>query len=239
MAKKFFWLHIPKCGGQSMRRALKGIYVNTKRKKPAHFNDLPKEQWNDALNNYRVGLGKYDYKRMLYAKKFLYTKKEFDSMFKFTIVRNPYSRAFSNWKYHCSYPTLLLNRKYQSPIPSWWFLMQYINKKKSFEMFLAAVKKNLETKKNYHMATHTAPMLPDITDEKGKLLVDFVGRLENIGDDFAFIAKKIGIGKKKFPKVNVTKRRGGYEDYYTEKSRKIVEDIYKEDIKFFGYKFGE
>ncbi|MFB6258243.1 MAG: hypothetical protein ABEH38_06090, partial [Flavobacteriales bacterium] len=69
----FFWLHIKKSGGESFRETFTPPYVQTKRKrnfKP--FIALPKAEWNDALNNYRLPLGEYDYKRMLFAKRFLY-----------------------------------------------------------------------------------------------------------------------------------------------------------------------
>lgn len=75
--KPFLWLHIKKCGGTSMREALIPYYKETNRKEALPFIALPKDEWNDALNNYRIPLGKYDFKRMLFAKRFLYSEEEF------------------------------------------------------------------------------------------------------------------------------------------------------------------
>jgi hypothetical protein len=95
----FFYLHIKKAGGQSIRAALSGYYVETNRYNTTPFVALPKKEWNDNLNNYRIPLGDYDYKRMLFAKNFLYSKKDFNNMFKFTIVRDPFERAVSSFLY--------------------------------------------------------------------------------------------------------------------------------------------
>ena len=58
-----FYLHIKKAGGTSFRQTFSPPYVQTDRsKKYKTFNSLPKEEWNDALNNYRISLGEYDYK---------------------------------------------------------------------------------------------------------------------------------------------------------------------------------
>jgi hypothetical protein len=96
-----FWLHVKKAGGTSLRDVLSPFYVlaDDRYTYPKPFIASPREQWNDILNNYRIPLGKYDYKRMLFAKKHLYTEEEFCRLYKFVVVRNPYDRAVSAWKY--------------------------------------------------------------------------------------------------------------------------------------------
>ena len=77
MAKKqLFWLHVKKSAGITTRALLRPHYVEVDRtKKPKNFIQAAPEEYNDILNNYRVVLGKYQFKRCLFAKKFLYPEK--------------------------------------------------------------------------------------------------------------------------------------------------------------------
>ena len=73
MAKFFFWLHVKKSGGTSIRTILQPHYTLVDRaKKPVNFIQSKPSEYNDILNNYRVVLGEYQFKRTLFAKKFLF-----------------------------------------------------------------------------------------------------------------------------------------------------------------------
>lgn len=154
MTRPFIWLHIRKAGGTSLRDALGDAYVQVDRfATPTPFVALPKAAWNDNLNNYRVPLGPYEWKRMLFAKKFLYREEEFDQHFKFAIVRNPYDRAVSAWRY--------LSKKWTFTWPR-----QVISHYR-FDHFLERLPEfwdKIATER--HVATHTAPIWPDITDDE-------------------------------------------------------------------------
>jgi hypothetical protein len=221
-SKPFFWLHIKKAGGNSVREVLEDVYVTADREEVTPFIAVPKEQWNDTVNNYRMPLGKYDFKRMLFAKKYLYREKEFDTMFKFVVVRNPYDRAVSCWQY-CTRGS----RK--------WALLNRAVPKKGFETFLRQLPEIWKSKVQRHTATHTAPVYPDITDGEGRLLVDFTAKLENIDDDFKIICRNIGIEVREFPSVNKTQRKRPYQDFYNRTTKQLVEELYGEDIEHLGY----
>ena len=64
----FFQLHIKKAAGQSMRKSLQGYYSQVNRFKPMPFVAQGKNYWNDILNNFRIPLDDFDYKRMLQEK---------------------------------------------------------------------------------------------------------------------------------------------------------------------------
>ena len=67
--------------------------------------------------------------------------------------------------------------------------------------------------------------------------VDFVGYFECLNEDFAYIQQKVG-SKSNLQHLNKTEgAKRDYRDYYTDVSRKIVEDVYTEDIRLFGYDF--
>jgi len=70
--------------------------------------------------------------------------------------------------------------------------------------------------------------------------VDFIGRFESLSEDFEVLCNKINLGKISLPHKNKTKqncRRQPYYNYYTSSSQSLIEELYKDDIENFGYKF--
>ena len=78
-----------------------------------------------------------------------------------------------------------------------------------------------------------------LADEAGNLLVDCVGRYENLAQDFYEVVGKIGVPLMILPKRNITKDKvhDSYREYYSPVSRRMVEKKYKKDLDFFGYEF--
>jgi len=73
--------------------------------------------------------------------------------------------------------------------------------------------------------------------------VDFIGRYENLENDFKVVAKELGLGNNvSLPHINSfsSKRKGKhYTEFYTKEARDMVAEIYADDIKMFGYEFGK
>ena len=76
-----------------------------------------------------------------------------------------------------------------------------------------------------------------ICSEDGTLLVDFVGRFENIEYDFAEICSRIGI-QTSLPKKNVSNTRP-YQEFYNKKTIELVRRTFKPDIELFNYEFDD
>jgi hypothetical protein len=74
-----------------------------------------------------------------------------------------------------------------------------------------------------------------VCDEYGSPLVDFLGRFENLRNDFEWIQTKIGI-RVILPHINATEHRH-YSTYYTDETREIVGQLYEGDVRIFGYSF--
>jgi hypothetical protein len=75
-----------------------------------------------------------------------------------------------------------------------------------------------------------------LEDERGNIIVDFIGRFENLSSDWAKISEKIGMPRNKLPHVHGAEHRH-YREYYTPRTRRLVAAYFKRDIERFGYSF--
>ena len=78
-----------------------------------------------------------------------------------------------------------------------------------------------------------------LSDDAGNILVDSVGRYENLAQDFYDIVGTMSVPLMILPKRNITQDREheNYRKYYSPVSRDLVEVKYKKDLEFFGYEF--
>ena len=96
---------------------------------------------------------------------------------------------------------------------------------KSFDQYIEwRINSDLELQKDF------------IYDESGRLLVDFVGRFENLQQDFDEICKRIPIPPTSLPLINTSQHRP-YKDYYNNRTRDLVYNAFKTDIELFNYDF--
>lgn len=75
-----------------------------------------------------------------------------------------------------------------------------------------------------------------VTDDTGDITVDFIGKFENLHEDFDTICTRIGIPDASFPKKNTTDK-DYYKEYYNETTRKLVRDHFQPDIELFDYEY--
>jgi len=225
--RPFFWLNIKKAAGRAIRRVLADDYIELEQRKRRPLARVASEQRNAWINNYRNNHGALRFHRMRLAKEVVYDSAEFESMFKFAFVRNPYDRAVSMWSY-CGRKRSVLRRRRSEC--------------EEFKSFLRAIPSYWKRRIRMHHATHTRPMLPDIRDRDGKtVLLDFIGRVENMEQDFKVVCDRIGLGDRTVGRKNTSERRFGhcYQEYYDAEARRLVEDLYGEDIEFFDYRFDD
>jgi hypothetical protein len=160
-----------------------------------------------------------DYRQYVYrahdpitvAKK-LMPAETFERYFKFAIVRNPWARLVSEYEF------LLKSTGHARH--------QRVRKLGSFGKFV-----------DMQIPRRRAYQLNVLCDRRGKLLMDFLGRMENLDADWKTICERIEIPYEPLPKVNVSYRKP-YVDYYTPELRDRVACHWAREIETFGYEFG-
>lgn len=75
-----------------------------------------------------------------------------------------------------------------------------------------------------------------VADEAGRVIVDFVGKMERFEKDFDEVCRRIQIPTPELPRRNVTDHRH-YREYYSDRSRSLVADHFAEDVRTFDYDF--
>jgi len=75
-----------------------------------------------------------------------------------------------------------------------------------------------------------------LCDKEGKLLMDFVGKLENLDKDWQTVCQRIRIPEQVLPVKNVT-QHVAYQDYFDTDSVELVGKYWAREIELFGYRF--
>lgn len=239
--KDFFWLHIKKSAGMSTRKLLLPHYKEVDRgKKPKNFIQATPEEYNDILNNYRIVLGEYQFKRALFAKKYLYPD-NWNSIPSFAFSRQPVDRCISMFYYlyyKKSFIRKLKSLKYLKNNKKIGFSISY-----DFDIFLELVENaHFESQSIFspfglHFTTHTAPMFNDVTNFEGDILLTKIYRLEDLNEGINQVFEMCGLNHdiqnnmNEFRNKNKNKKRG---NYTPNKSQiKKIEIIYKQDFELY------
>lgn len=153
----------------------------------------------------------------------IFSPNTFKKYYKFTFVRNPWDRLVSTYFF-------LKNGGLTEKDKIWADanLATY----KSFKDFV----ENWLNEENIKKSLHFQQQYVFLENEKGMIAVDFIGRFENIDEDFRKITQVLKIDRK-LGKRNVSKRDADYRKYYNNKTRAIVASVYNKDIELFNYKF--
>jgi len=135
--------------------------------------------------------------------------------FKFAFVRNPWDRAVSTY----------LHRRKVAPQP---IKMLWPASQRLFRGLLRM--------KYSILGASSVQQVDYLTDKSGNLLVDFVGRFEDLKEDFQAVCERIGIDANLGGRYDPT-NHSHYGDYYDETCRRIIEEVKNDDIEKFGYRF--
>lgn len=81
---------------------------------------------------------------------------------------------------------------------------------------------------------HFRPQSRWVTDAAGNLLADFLGCFERLQHDFGRLCRRLGAPATELPKLNASPHRP-FRQYYDRQTRKIVAELWHEDLAAFGY----
>ena len=134
----------------------------------------------------------------------------FNGYFKFAFVRNPWDWQVS-W-YHYVHQ----NRSHP--------LHPFVARMSGFEEFLTWRAENDRLLQKDFVA-----------DPQGGLLIDFLGRFEDLEEDFGKVCSATGV-RAGLPHRNRS-QHGDYRSCYTDRTRELVETHWAEDVRLFQYAF--
>lgn len=209
---RFLFVHIAKTGGTSVR------------------SSLQRYRWRDPwyplmalcsrlshLSGHRLACKLPRHAKAIAAWEML-PRDFFDSLYKFAFVRNPWDLQVSSWHH--------LQRERPH-------LVAHCRDFPEFMRF----KLDPQRPPQYHLDRSSESQTAYLVDLQGRLLVDYVGRYENLAADFHHICRHIGISPPPLAHKRQAAHRQDYRSYYDDATAELVAQHYAPDIQRFDYRF--
>ena len=207
---KFITIDIPKTGSRSLRESLLPLNIIDIRGEPILNSKF--YQHGSAIDA---------------QKEFIKNGWEWDEYFKFTIVRNPWARYFSFFKYFKSYGEKYLRRdesiSWEQPEINQGKLCVELFKGKDDQAVLKKIILNNNSQDSHYC------------DENGDIIVDHIARFENLKNEFVFFCNQVGIDAPILKHGNKSKDSFNMSDIYNQELIDLVEQKESGVIKLKGY----
>lgn len=129
------------------------------------------------------------------------------SYFRFAVVRNPWDRLISGWKY-CESTHELTLKKVLTALPQEGHDFRHVTRLQCATLF----------------------------NEQGELIVDYLIRFEHLQNDFDVVCDLIGKPRCTLPHRN-RGSRGHYHEYFDEACRQIFLHYFSKDVDLLGYEY--
>lgn len=206
----------------------------------------PTLQWNDLVlgstpfgeaiqNFYRQRFNLHKHSRAQEVQQAI-GKELWEDYFTFTFVRHPYDRAISLYTWvkgmvesdglRRFFPFKMMRKK-----PFWNFPgTQAFMESKSFSDFI-------RNTKLLELAPGFKPQADWVVDQNGKAMVDFIGKVENIGEDFQRVARQIKCEAIELGRHNRSGARKNNQPSIQTADREYLYDHFRKDFDMFGYDF--
>ena len=209
-SRKIIFIHLYKNAGSSIKRSLESSFV--------HSSNDP-----DLLKVIKRKLF-YSKLRILYGAKShtilsdLSPSLDLFKFFSFCVVRNPWDREFSLYRY------ILTSRVH--------FLHDQVVNLGSFSSFL-----------DWRLSSMQCQTQTSFVELNGKIAVNRVLRYENLESEFSALSHELGFksGLKVYNKTpDISKSiqsSSDYRDFYNAKDRQLVADAFRDDVSNFDYHF--
>jgi hypothetical protein len=144
-------------------------------------------------------------------------KATFQPYFKFSFIRNPFERLVSEYRWR----GLARSMSFRN------FVTHYFPRPHAYA----------------DSSRHVLPQYDFLYDSGGRLLMDFVGRFENLQQDFDCVCQRLGISGSQLPHANpspetLSNTAMHYSHHYD--GNDLVDHVarlYEKDLSVFGYRF--
>ena len=205
---KCIFIHISKCAGTSVERAF-GYYINTPVALAAHLG------WDEEHNLYR----QHATPQQLFDLN-LINETHWDEYYKFIIYRNTWSKLYSDYNW----------------------VSKATNIYDTFENFLlkkGRFKEVLNVKNTNYCGDHLYKQKDYFHINGNRIKYDLEIDFDHLERGLETITNKLNLESNFFStKHNVGNyKRQHYTQFYTKKLRKMVKDLYQEDLDFFDFEY--
>ena len=159
--------------------------------------------------------------------------------------------------YGISYKVAFVRNPWDWVLSYYWHYGEEFMRENTFRDFLSGIPETLLKPRCDRLPWHNImPQMPQyeyIINENGEIEVDFIGKYENLHEDWRQLCSKLGIDKNKWAKRGSHLTRAAtlilphenrnpvsrkyYRNYYTDVEIEMVYNLYKKDINMFNYEF--
>jgi len=209
---KFLTIDIPKTGTRSLRETLHPLGLVDIIGEPSLSSDFYQHATALQMKN--------TFKRNNW---------DWSAYFKFTIVRNPWDRYFSFFKYFHSYRDQYLNKSKNIT----WTEAEINQGKYCVELF----KNRTNDKIMKSIINNHISQCDYFLDVNGDLIVDHVASFDCFNNDFHFLCEKIGLKPLSLQHENKSKNFFNKKHFYTEETIELVKKKENHVIEIMKYKF--
>jgi hypothetical protein len=144
----------------------------------------------------------------------------------FAVARNPWSRFISGWRWLCQ-------RTYSTKGNLGAEYYRAANLKDVIRTLHAELPEDSHDRRHLFWT-----QLGMLTDPDGRVVADMILRFESLERDYRLLCERLRKPYSPLPHKNKSRGRP-YWEYYDGESRDLIANIFREDIEYFGYEFGD
>lgn len=199
----FLYIHVSKTGGSSLEQTLLPFCHHPQLNKFDKLLSKARLHWNHHRHHFKQHDGINVARQVL-------PHAEFDDLFKFALVRNPWDWLVS--------------------------LYHFLRRKSCHRHSTRILQMSFADYVEFEIRRNARHQHPFFMDRHGRILVDYLGRFEALEKEFDYICARIGIERPELARCGIHAREP-YQHFYTPALKDKVARHWQKDIAILGYEF--